>query len=197
MLPDFPKQKRHIEHLLQEGLMQRMLKDPLVGMIPRTPLYEGSALRTHSPEGYEDTVPLQEHGFETVIPHDELVEKGPDAYFARLDEVAQQMLDAQKKMLIAKLEEVTAQTGNVFDARGKPFSPEMLLDAMEKIDVEFDDTGEPQKQSILMNPVMYASVKDKLAEWDKDPELLKRHAEVIEKKRKEWLDRENNRKLVD
>ena len=135
--------------------------------------------------------------FEQAVGVDELIEKGPEAYLERVPKIAAQIIDAQHKTIFGKINEVTSRTGMVTDARGKPFSPEMLLESLKKMEISFDQTGEARMPTLVMAPKLADSVKDKLPEWDKDPELKRRLNAIIQKKRQEWIDRENSRKLVD
>lgn len=48
-----------------------------------------------------------------------------------------------------------------------------------------------------IRPELYAICKTEIPKWEADPILNVRHKLIIEKKRQEWIDRENNRKLVD
>jgi len=48
-----------------------------------------------------------------------------------------------------------------------------------------------------VSPNLGAKLKEKLPEWEANSEYKKRFEDLIERKRKEWNDRESNRKLVD
>ena len=50
---------------------------------------------------------------------------------------------------------------------------------------------------LVVSPQMGATLREKIPEWEKDLEHKKKFDELIEKKRKEWNDRESHRKLVD
>ena len=154
-------------------------------------------MHTSSADGYEKTTDYVQHSFEQAISHDEIVTKGPIAYFDRLPQVAHELLDAQKRDLFRVLDETTQESGNVFDAEGKPFYPELLLEAIERIPIEFDDEGNPKLPTIIVNPAQMERFKEKLTEWESDPVLRDRYVAIMRKKKEEWLDRENNRKLVD
>ena len=73
----------------------------------------------------------------------------------------------------------------------------MILDAIEKMEIDFDEKGTPIMPEIHVSP----DVMEKLRTQKLDPkeivEIEKRRKQIIEKKRKEWIDRESNRKLVD
>ena len=85
----------------------------------------------------------------------------------------------------------------MFDAEGKPFHPELLFEAIERMPIEFDDEGNPKSPTIIVNPAQMERVKDKLTEWESDPVLRDRYEAIMRKKKEECLDRESNRKLID
>jgi hypothetical protein len=63
--------------------------------------------------------------------------------------------------------------------------------------MDFDELGFPIYPTLILSPDLYEKVKSELQRWSSDPKVIARQKEIIDKKRKEWLDRESNRKLVD
>jgi hypothetical protein len=107
------------------------------------------------------------------------------------------MKKQQAQLFFTKIEEATEKTGNIVDGKGKPFSPEFFLEALDKILIEFDDQGQPYLPTMFVSPELGNRIKDKLPEWESDPNHKKQFDELINKKRAEWNDRESHRKLVD
>jgi hypothetical protein len=99
--------------------------------------------------------------------------------------------------MFALLEKVTERTGNIVDARRSSIESNPILDALEKIEIDFDKFGNPIMPTIVMPPAEHNKIKGKLKDWANNPEMEKRWKEIIGKKKKQWLDRENSRKLVD
>jgi hypothetical protein len=196
MLPDFPVQKQYMASQISKAIAQRMKKDPLVSMIHAHYMKEGSSVEVQSP-GWRDQVELTEVGFEGQVSLDDLIKEGPEAYLKQALRAAEAFIEAQHKMLIAKVNEVTEKTGMTLDAKGKPFSPEMLLEAMERMELSFSETGQPIMPTLVVHPKLLETIKEKMPEWEKDESFMKRRDELIDRKRREWLDRENRRKLVD
>lgn len=116
--------------------------------------------------------------------------------FSKIPEVAKEFVKERSKLVFEKMEEVTQKTGNVVNANS-PITPQIILDALEKIQFDFDEYGNPILPSLILHPDQYERIKDEIPKWESDEGLRKRHRELIEKKRQEWIDRENNRKLVD
>ena len=95
------------------------------------------------------------------------------------------------------MNQVTASTGNVVDAKGKPLTPDQFLDVMERIEMSFDQNGKPMLPQIVCGPQMVEQMKKILEQIDTEPELKQRHDELLRRKRENWCDRESRRKLVD
>jgi hypothetical protein len=83
------------------------------------------------------------------------------------------------------------------NGKGQPFTFELFLETLEKISIDFDDQGNPYLPTVVVSPELGAKLKSKLPEWEANPDYDKRFKELIERKRKEWNDRESHRKLVD
>jgi hypothetical protein len=89
------------------------------------------------------------------------------------------------------------KTGNVISGKGKPFTFDHFLEALEKMLIDFDEDGNPFMPSILISPEDWERIKSDFPKWDTDPENKKKIQSIINKKRDEWYDRESHRKLVD
>jgi hypothetical protein len=114
----------------------------------------------------------------------------------KIKEAAESIAHQSERMFFTTLDEVTRETGNVLDARGAPFHPRMVLDLMEKMPLDFDKDGKPILPTIVLHPDMLKKIEAKIPEWEGDPEFKRRQAQIIERKKEEWRDRESNRKLV-
>lgn len=91
----------------------------------------------------------------------------------------------------------TEKTGNAIDAGGRPFSFDLLIAALDKVELDFGSDGKARFPTLVLNPQAYADVQKKMAEWDKDPSCQSRLEDVIRRKREEFREREARRRLVD
>ena len=89
------------------------------------------------------------------------------------------------------------KVGTSINAMGRPFSTDLLLEALERIQLDFDDDDNPKFPTMVVSPEMFEKIKDKLPAVGEDPNFDKRFEELILMKKQEWHDRESNRKLVD
>ena len=197
MLPDYPSMKRRIQKKFAEAIKKEIQKDPLLSQIRIRQVHEGDVLTSSSVDGYSESVEYKLISAKLEIPQEEIIDKGPDAFFSRMDKIAVEMAKQQSQLLFEKIEKATERTRHIVDAKSKTLSPQLILEALEKIAIDFDDYGNPIFPSLVLHPDQYEKIKDEIPKWESDPEVRRKHKELIEKKRKEWIDRENSRKLVD
>jgi len=197
MLPDFQKVKEKLEKKFIKELELKIEKNPLLSEIKTQRIYEGSTLATRTIDGFENVNPLQEVQSFFEISNEELMEKGPIAIFDKLDRIASDFISQRTKSLFSRLDEAIEKTGNVVDGEGKPLSPELILQVLEKMAIDFDENGNPIMPALVVHPDQLEKMKKNPELWQINPEFEKQLKKTIEKKRCEWIDRKNSRKLVD
>jgi len=108
-------------------------------------------------------------------------------------EFSQSFLRDMRKTMLTTLTQVTDFTGNVVDAKGKGFSKDLLLDLLDKIDIDFDDQGVPQlaKMLVFNNATKFGTDETdvpKIIESfsSEDDSFKKRYEEIMSKKRKAY-----------
>jgi hypothetical protein len=197
MLPDYPELKREL--VADLNLLLRLLvrqNAPLVGRIKNYRQVEGDKFTVETNEQYV-TKTFKQLSAQVAIPAGLSSSDTHTKFMEQLVDAAENIAHQSEGMLFSTLDEVTASTGNVLDAKGEPFHPSVLWDMVEKTDLEFDEkTGKPRLPSIVLHPDVMKSILPKFAEWEADLELKARRTEVLEKKKDEWRDRESRRKLV-
>lgn len=198
MLPDFIPIKRRISKYLISYLRKKVkYSDAFISQLRQKTEHEGNSIIMKTYDGNIHKTGYKTLGSELNLPIEEIIRGGPNAFKKYIDKLAEDMSDQQSKIVFQKLDEITSKSGNVIDAHDEPFTPERLLEALDKIEMEFDEDGQPTNIQIVIHPDLFNKIKDKIPVWKADPELRKKYDVILEKKRKEWLDRENNRKLVD
>jgi hypothetical protein len=96
-----------------------------------------------------------------------------------------------------KISEVTKSTGRAIEAKGQELSPKLVLEALDKMDIEFDERHRPKNLILVVHPSQIQKFIKNSAIWEKDPDYVKARNELMAKKLAEWRARENSRKLVD
>jgi len=105
-------------------------------------------------------------------------------------EIADQKLEQTMEAYFALIMDVTQHTGNVVDAHGD--AAEGLLAVLEKMDIAFDDEGNPALQMVV-SPVDAVRVRGQLAAFT--PDQHRRFSEVIIRKRGEYRASRRRRRL--
>ncbi len=197
MLPDFPKVKTKFQQILARLIDHLVRQEPLLSQIRRERQFEGNRM-TMGPEGARS----QQSGYkqmaaELAMERDEVIAKGPAAFLQKVESMAEQLQEQQGGMVLNDLRRIVERAGTVVDAKGRELTYDLFLEGIEKISMDFGDKGNPHLPTLFVSPEIGLKLKDKLAEWNADPEVQRKFREIIEKKRQEWLDRESDRKLVD
>ena len=197
MLPDFPTVKKKIEDDFNKKVREKINSDPLWSQIGRKRVHEGNILTSSSIDGYTESGDYKRisHGFS--ISPDEIIEKGVGAFISQIDKISEELIKQESQLLFEKMGEITERTGNVVNAKGRPISPEVILEALDKVQFDFDEFGNPLFPSLVLHPNDMEKIKDEIPKWVRDPIWKKCLELLVEKKRGEYYDRESRRKLVD
>lgn len=197
MLPEFPIAKQKIRKS-QDDFFQFAVKNKMGGLfgnIPRRALPEGNRMKhEYSREMVHETgMTAIKSSFQLDI---DQVKANPFLIYEKLLESAEDFANQQMIMTVKGIEDVTTLTGNVVNSGGE-FTTEHFFQCIEKVSVDFDEYGNPNLPTIVGGPEVINKMIAVLKESEHLPENKKRIDRIMEQKRKEWYDRENNRKLVD
>jgi hypothetical protein len=197
MLPDFPKLKAEVHRDILAKIQRKVRQsDSVLAEIKTFTQHEGRDMR------YEriDAPPVQngpeEMGAMFQVSLVDLPDLVGPKLDAKLDEIAHEIAKQQAGMFFRKTAETSNEVGNAFDAGGKPLSAELLLDMLSKVQTDFEPDGSPSGK-IVIHPDMVPALKKAAEELERDPELKRRHEDILRRQREEWATRESHRKLVD
>jgi len=197
MLPDFPKiKKKHVE-AINKYLKELIHQDPLFSGIRVEHHFEGSRMSYKTVDGEPNETEYQAASSEFQVKREDVIARGAMAYVENLRDAAEEMKRQKAGYFFKKMKEVTERTGNVVNGKGHPFSFELFVEMIKKIWIDFDEDGRPIMPTMVVSPELGEKLRVLLPEWEKNPEYKKTIDDIIDKKRKEWNDRESHRKLVD
>jgi hypothetical protein len=198
LLPDFTATKKEIKRIVTERLRRGVYQEAaFLSRLRRSKSHEGDSFTIHRLDGSTQTNRYREIAVELAIDKKDLATLTPKALAEKIDKAAVEMAEKTSRGFFEKLHQVTSESGRVHDAKGKPISSETLLEALEMIDIDFDEKGEPSGLTVVVGPELWERIKQKVPEWEADPEFKRRHGELMQRKREAWRDRESRRKLVD
>lgn len=198
MLPDFPGVKGRMRCVLQQRMRRTVYRETaILSQMRRFQSHEGHTFTIHRLDGSVDRNRYRKTIVEFQIDKKDLATLPPKDLLEKIERAALEMAGKTSKTVFDKLRAVTSETGNVLDAKGRPFSSDTFLEGLEMIDMDFDDQGRPTGLTIVMGPELAERIKVLGPQWEADPEFKRRYEALLERKREAWRDRENRRKLAD
>lgn len=194
MLPTYPKLVRDRQNRNMESVHARIRElSPMIGLIKTHQLFEGRSSAIQREDGKVDETPIHSASGEVTIKREMLVDFNEATVAHHLEEMAEQLARSMSEQFQQRMHEVTAETGNVVDGRGKPFSEDIFLDGMEVIDHDFGKDGSWKPPTMIVGPGMAEKMA---AAGEMSPAGNKRLKAILERKRDEHRRREAARILV-
>lgn len=195
MLPNFPKVRSTIGKFLRDyleirtsahsGILQQMKK--------KVALHECNKYDQHRFDGSTEKQPLSGLSSKITISKTDLDEKGFAAVLEAYDRAAKDVADKQTSFIFGRFDEIVESTGQSFDAGGKQLTMDLLLDILDKTEIDFDEQGQPNLPTLFSGRAFHETAQ----KWTITDEQEKRFEEIIERKWFAWRDRESDRRLVD
>ena len=197
MLPDFLKTKEKLKKMLDSEMKKAHLRHlgPLANA-PVSRMFEGNKSIIVREDGSIADMNPQAITAEFVINLAEIERMSHEMILDKINTMAKEMAEKQAKLSYEVIDKAAEEAGNVVDADGETFSIDLFFQALEKIDRDFDEAGNPSELTWTVNPKLFPSIAKIIKQAKTDPEIDKRFKALTERKREEWRVRENNRELV-
>ncbi len=199
-LPKYPKLKTKIAKLLMdyfEGEAQKEL-GPFEG-VRRLIQHEGKTLVHNTIDDNTKRKELKyvEASTEYLVKYADVPDMDAGDVMKMLQEKAKDFGGQQARYHYKVLDETTKEVGNVVTGKNEPFNIDMFLEVMEKIQIEFDEFGQPNMPTMVVAPANAERAKTVLEQADSDPETKERWRQMMAKKKEEYDAEQARRKLVD
>jgi hypothetical protein len=165
----------------------------MIGLIKGHQLFEGRSSAIQREDGKLDETPIHRASGEVTIKREMLVDFNETTVARHLEEIAEQLARDMSEQFQQRMNEVTAETGNVVDGGGKPFSEETFLDGMEVMEHNFGKDGSWKPPTMIVGPGMAEKIA---AAGEMSAAGNKRLKAILEKKRDDHRRREAARILV-
>ena len=171
MLFDFPKLKQEIkEEILLTRFEAARNSDPLLSQIKYFIQHEGSDSTYQTVDG--DTVVQDYQTLEVTqqITPDDVINLPFEEVVKKFEILGENATSTMAKYSFRKIDETIDKTGNSIKANG-PITPELFLEMIRKIDIDFDEeTGQAKLPSFYIHPSQAESVKKMIKEAEADPQ---------------------------
>lgn len=198
MLPDFPKLKEDVhKYFLMKKFEEARLSDPLLANIKHRMQHEGDDGTYETVDGYEKNKNYQVFEASYQITVDEIINADFEVVLKKFYDMGLEASSKIAKHSFQQISEIIDETGNSIQANG-PWTKELFLETIRKIAIDFnEETGQPIMPTMYIHPSQTEGVRKMMQEAANDSQHKVEFDKIIEQKRKDFYDREANRKLVD
>jgi hypothetical protein len=115
-----------------------------------------------------------------------------DAWVEMVQKSVDDALPIQIRQLFEQMENVLRDSGQLIDAKGRPFSIELFFELLEKVQIDFDSEGKPKLPTLVVGPELFRRMQ---AQGPLTDSQKKRLEEIIAKKKQDFDARRRVRKL--
>jgi hypothetical protein len=197
MLPDLPELKREIQAVLSRYLHNAVSKRlGVFSEVPRHTVHEGESMRISRADGSVRDSGMKPASAEMTMNYAEIPNLTAQDRRKQLDDLADQMARQMSEHLFGSLNEDIEKAGQVVSAGGRPLTADVFFEVLEKLEVDFDEAGNPKGLQLVVGPDLMPRIRELAEQERRDPAIRRRHDEIMQKKWLEWRDREAARKLV-
>lgn len=197
MLPNFPLAKslygNHLLNYLEE--QKNKYLGGVFSNIPHRQIYEGDRAVLVDPDGTERETKVQKLENSSLMDMNEIADNPTKAY-EFYDKLAKMIAKSEHDLITSSIHDVTKETGNVLNYSGK-IDPVQFFQMIDKLEIDFDSNGNPSSMQFVGGEQAVEAYKRLMATIENDKILKKKYTHLLAKKRAEYRDRENSRKLVD
>ena len=190
MFPDFLKTKEKLQRMLNEEMKEVRLKHmgPLAN-VRESMIFEGNKTVVVREDDSIDEENLESITVKLEVKFDEVEKMNHEMVLDKINRAAEEMAVKTSELFFEQLTKITDETGNVVSSDGAPFSIDLFLELLGKMEIDFDEAGNPSGLSFVP---FTSSISRVISQAEADP----RYQAIIERKKEEWYVREGNRKLV-
>lgn len=182
---------RELESKLLEKYFRHLLKsDPILNKIGFERDIHPGGVR-YQEKGKELITQKEIISARIEISFDDIINFKISNFCEQINKFAFEYLKSLHLSLFGTIKEIIDLTGNVFDAKGKPFSFDMVIDGLEKVEIDFDEEGKPKFPEFILSPELFDKIKDMKPTKEQDARLEK----VIEEKKKKYYAQKCHRRL--
>ena len=164
--------------------------DPLFGSMPwKTTEHSGPIRNVRGPSPLDQSMP--EIRSMATMDTDSIRNTDIENFARFLYDLARSNIKAFAPEFFKGLSEIIDAAGTTTYAGGQPFSFDMLNDTLEKMQLEFDEDGEPVFPTLITHPLVYEQIK----QMKPTPEQEQRLSEIIARKKAEHDAKKRTRRL--
>lgn len=197
MLPDFLALKRLISEDRLAELRSVVRNQSIVSEAGEIRQHEGDRFIIKRADGSVSESGFHHVEVEATVNLADLLKSGTQPIRDALATMAEGLVRDQAETFRKVMDEACESAGTVTHAKGRPFTAELYIEALEPVEFTFDPDGRWNMPTLVMHPDNVPRVQAELARLDSEPELHARLTAMVDRKRELWRAREANRVLAD
>lgn len=170
---------------------------PILAEVRHTQIHEGESATMTRADASTDKIEFVAASAGVTIRREEMRRVTVEQLRDRIISMARQIAEHQSRTMFERLGEAIDEVGNAVSA-SEIGDKEAFLEMERRLQTDFDPkTLQPKNQIMVIHPSQLERWKQRIAEWEADPDFQEKHAKIREEKLEEWRARENRRKLAD
>lgn len=189
-LPEYSRAFEEFVYSAINELMRR--KDSVFGMIRSEKMPQLPTMRNTMPSGEVVEHQPVEFAMSFSVLSRDIIAGDPSSLITSIDNAADEGLKAFMPRLFEYMSQICDAAGTSLDAGGQRLSHDLIRQGYEKVEIDFDDEGNPLLPSIVLHPTMAEKIRQLPPPTE---EQVRAFREMIERKRQEFNDRRRRRKL--
>lgn len=193
-LPLYPQLKKSLENMfleLLEGASRQELGP--FNESPRFIQHEGTTHSYNTAEGEERQTEYQDMMVELQLSSSELANMTLGDAVKLVVEKGHEIGAQQARYHFGMLSKIIEEAGSTVNG---PLTLNRLFEVLEKLYIHFDDLGNPRWPTMVVHPNVTPRLRELARELEAE-EAKTRLSNIIERKREEWNEEQDRRKLVD
>jgi hypothetical protein len=170
-------------------LMRR--KDPLLSKMPAAYADHIPTVQNTMPSGEVVEIRLLEFAMRFATPFDDAISGRTEGVIEAINDAAENGLKTLMPQIFAQLGRLSSAAETAIDAKGQPLTTALILQSLEKMEMDFDKDGSPII-GMVVGPEMYEQMRGLLPLTREEQQAFD---DLFSRKKQEFDARQRRRKL--
>lgn len=187
---DIPNYDQAVVSFMSNVVDELINLDPLLGKLPNRKSVHTGPIRNVRGEKVLDQE-FEEISATANLSFEDIKNSNIERFTGFLTEFSDQLIINLRQGLFLNLTPVLEMSGQTIKNNNESFSYDTFLDALEMVELEFDESGNPIKPTMVLHPKLLNELKSiELTE-----QQVLREKRIIDKKREEYYAKKRYRRL--
>ncbi|WP_156917516.1 hypothetical protein [Salinarimonas rosea] len=192
-LPPFTRLQNDFSVSFQRHLKEAVKRGSVFSHVRSHVVHEGQKNSIQREQGEIDETLMSLASAETTLTYEEIERFDVKALGLLIQSMAEQFRSAQTRGLVETLNAATERSGNIVSGK---LDPEAVLRTLDSMEMSFNKGELTPDLVLLTHPDMEPHLRKIDEAFQNDPDLKRRHRELIRKKYEQFRSREMDRILV-